>query len=201
MTSDFKKGALYKKEERCWCLTLPEKGWTVSSLTGNESLAIIATLNKREKSRLLCWKPNWNCWVLWKDPLCKELHKHWNSELFPPPVERTGGFRDRKHERYDFHVPARFIVGSRSFQTITENISTGGMYLKESLPEWIAGYFTIILDLADFYDTSQITNLELVGSIIEQEVADRFRIQILPSERQDSLTDWLKLQSQQKIYL
>ena len=93
----------------------------------------------------------------------------------------------RKHQRFDVELPVEVLVNDQSFKSKTVDISLGGIRVTDELPDWVAGYGTVIITLPDG------STSEVVCSVVEdQKLGDKFRLEILPSAQFDELKDYLE---------
>lgn len=80
--------------------------------------------------------------------------------------------------------------GNLQFHTFSRDISVGGIFLEESLPKWISGYFKV--RIGRIHSKKRI---ELTCCLVEnQSVNSRYRIAILPFKRVEDerkLEAWL----------
>ena len=94
---------------------------------------------------------------------------------------------ERKIERIEGELSVEIICGGRKFYSVTRDISIKGVQLKDSAPEWMAGYCTLILSRPEVEQ-----NLEFVCSVVEnQELGKKFRFEIQPSKDTLHLKRWL----------
>ncbi len=115
------------------------------------------------------------------------------------PQAGTGSFsiagnefvvRSQKRYKKRMHVTITGPLPEQLFKTFTRDISIGGMYLEDTAPEWVTGYFRVRIAKTN---SKQI--IELNCGIIEgQPVAERFRLAILPlqsAEDERNLENWI----------
>lgn len=98
----------------------------------------------------------------------------------------------RKFNRYRVRIPADIFVGSNTFQTHTANISEGGFYFEDPLPDWVAGYFTVTLKV----ENGKV--FEFTCFLAEDQKREKFRTEIAPSTSErhfENFKSWLASQS------
>ncbi len=192
----------FKQQE--WALNHAVEGWTLHSLSQNEVKAILATVPDKFKSDVRVWKKGWPAWADLKHPDCRVLLELRIEKREAPPlphqlqhiefedesvtqvkssVERL--FVQRKYKRYDITLPVTVILGSNQFKTQTRDLSLGGVCLADPLPDWVAGYCTVVLDTPDNLE------IELVCTLVEDQKMDKFRLEIVQSLKYEELKDWM----------
>lgn len=87
----------------------------------------------------------------------------------------------RLHERYETAVHCSILSSTKTFKTTTIDLSEGGLYFKDLIPEWVAGYFIVAIHGLDSFDG---TKFQLMCSLVEDQ-KEKKRVQIV-SEEQDS---------------
>ncbi len=98
---------------------------------------------------------------------------------------------DRKTDRIVGELGVEIICRGRKFRSVTRDISLKGLQLKDSVPEWMAGYCTLILSRKD-KDVQIEQQLEFICSIVEnQDLGKKFRLEIQPSKDSLHLKRWL----------
>jgi len=98
----------------------------------------------------------------------------------------------RKFTRYRVRIPVDILVGSNVFSTHTADVSEGGFFFEDPLPDWVAGYFTVSLKIRD----GQV--FEFTCFLAEDQKREKFRTEIAPSTSEkyfESFKDWLVNQS------
>lgn len=99
----------------------------------------------------------------------------------------------RRHKRYDLRYHVSLILENKKFSSFTVDISLGGLSLKDNIPDWVAGYFTVIISTLDLKK-----QLEFMGSVVENQSNQRHRLEIYPSSDSDKLKKWLKRDEEKK---
>lgn len=178
-----------------WSLHNPLKVWTLHSLTEREARLVISTLSVAEHRMLWVWKKSWEGWR----PLAHvsaEALRHAEPEVDPatvpePPallqtdeitavksithIRRT---QVRGYERVSVAVRAEIVLGNQTFHTRTENVSEGGIKFAQNLPDWVAGYFTVIIYEQD--------PMEIVCMLVEDQKTDKTRVELVETEDEES---------------
>jgi hypothetical protein len=112
------------------------------------------------------------------------------SSLSDISVElETHQHKPRKHERLNREFPVEIEANGKIFKTITKNISPGGMSIKDELPEWVIGYFSIKI-----FQPNINESLIHTGWAIETSIK-RFHIAFLPfkhADGEEKFNHWLK---------
>lgn len=117
-----------------------------------------------------------------------------HSEKFPEQQNRRDSAYDtdyfvirpkrviqpRLHERYETAVYCSILSSTKTFKTATIDLSEGGLYFKDLIPEWVAGYFIVAVH---GLNSSDQTQFQLMCSLVEDQ-KEKKRVQIV-SEEQD----------------
>ena len=89
----------------------------------------------------------------------------------------------RLHKRYEVIVPCT-LVGNKEFQTETVDLSEGGLYFRDVIPSWIAGYFLVVVN----------SRYQLMCSLVEDQ-KEKKRVQIVSEDSDPHFMhykEWLK---------
>jgi hypothetical protein len=192
---------------RLWAIHNPLKSWTLAGLNLRECQLLIASMTDAEMKISWAHHQNWPDWRPLGDAECHELFtlKDNDHHIIPPLPEITGDDRDhditqvrnttaaprfrepvpRKFTRYEARIPVDILVGPHCFATHTADVSEGGFLFEDPLPEWVAGYFTVSLNLPE-------TKLEFTCFLAEDQKKEKFRTEIAPTNS-DSLIRQFKL--------
>lgn len=194
-----------------WILRNPLRGWTLGGLTAREARLVISTLSSAERILLHVMregKPEWfRLSSAFSAPLLLDLKE------FPVPtnlpevpedsepestrvqlVGKAKEFRDRKFDRLFMNVPVEVLASGHTFQTTTEDLSEGGLRVRDLLPDWIAGYFIVVMK-------APTDEFELYCSMVEDQKKDRFRIEVVSQENDPQYLkycSWVKEQREKK---
>jgi hypothetical protein len=197
---------------RPWALYNPLKSWTLAGLSLRECQVLVASMSDAEmkvswayKSRWSDWKPlgNPDCHslFLFKDPKRTNLptvpdlkqeddHEITQVRTLSAPAGRERVQVSRKHQRYIAELQVEIMVGSQRFSTVTTDLSEGGFLFQDPLPDWVAGYFTVVLN-------SRKKKFEFTCCLAEDQKKEKFRTEISPmtSEKQiRAFRHWLGAQ-------
>lgn len=96
----------------------------------------------------------------------------------------------RKFKRYKREYPVEIEVNGNIFKTICTDISVGGMSVKDLLPDWVTGYFSVKI-----FQPILEQSLVHTGCVIEGEGQRRLRIAFLPFKKQQTeqqFENWIK---------
>ena len=176
-----------------WGLYNALRGWTLYDLTVNEVQLLVQVMSANEIKLIKVAKPNDPTW----EPLSELIHpqffeKRKVSELTYPSLHQSDKnatseldteyfvVRPRKHlprlyKRHDVNLPCLVKSTTKNFQTESVNMSEGGMQFKDTLPDWIAGYFIVAI-------TGNTTGvIQLMCSLVEDQKEKR-RVQIVSED-------------------
>lgn len=92
-------------------------------------------------------------------------------------VRPKRAIQPRLHKRYEAQIPCVVFSSTRQFKTTTIDLSEGGLNFKETLPDWVAGYFLVGVQ-------GPGAVFQLMCSMVEDQ-KERRRVQIV-SEEQDA---------------
>ncbi|MDZ4661753.1 MAG: PilZ domain-containing protein [Pseudomonadota bacterium] len=190
-----------------WCLYDKKRSTFHTALTYGEARAIVRVLGLEERLSWYVWKESWPQWKIltqvaelvattteikpMRDPPSlpaaaesSEIAEHISEEKDARKINRTLG-----------ELTVEIICRGRKFYSVTRDISLKGVQLKDSVPDWMAGYCTLILSRPkneSENEPSDDQNLEFTCSIVEnQELGKKFRLEIQPSKDSLHLKRWL----------
>lgn len=183
--------------EATWSLNNPLKGWTRHGLSERETRLLLQTMSLAERRVSWIWQSTWPEWRHLEHPDCAFLGEELpNAETGAPPVPTTNQSTDeitavqmaaakkrawgREHERAMVGLKADIILGGQTFSTTTENVSHGGLKFVDLLPEWVAGYFTVVLSVPEE------GALELTCMLVEDQKTDKRRVALVETEDEES---------------
>ncbi len=189
-----------------WCLHNPLKGWTIKGLSDGEVKALLFSLSNAEKAVTVIWRRDWPAWerLLYNDKTA-HLMEFKEIEVSPPALPENllrrddhevtqvhrlrkdeGDINDRKFIRLDIRLPIEVVSSNGSFRSHTIDISEGGIHIEDPLPEWVAGYFPVIIAT----DTGP---LEVNCMIVEDQFDEKKRIGIVSLEVEEEEPGLVKL--------
>ncbi len=96
-------------------------------------------------------------------------------------------YHARLHNRYDVELKVVIEGQSRSFESRTVNVSEGGIFFKDTIPDWVSGYFIVRVYSSD-------SSFQVICSLVEDQKVKQ-RVQVV-SEENDihylRYKEWLK---------
>ncbi len=187
---------------KTWAIHNSLKGWTIYDLTVREMQLIVKTMSVNEvRLTQVCQREDSN-WNILNDKDFPELFKFeaTDSQLFPHLDSKAKEIGDteyfvvrpkktihpRLHQRYETAITCMIFSTTRQFTTQTVDLSEGGLYFVDTIPDWVTGYFMVgVLAPETIY--------QLMCSMVEDQ-KERKRVQIV-SEENDlhyvAYKDWL----------
>lgn len=178
-----------------WGIHNSLKGWIMHGLSDREMQLVVKTLSINEVKLTQVCRLGDTSW--------SSLNEKDFPELFQIATDGTQGFpvlstqakeavdtdyfivrpkraiQPRLHQRYEVEMSCVIISTVKQFQTTSVDLSEGGLYFKDTLPDWVAGYFLVGVQM-------QTSNkfFQLMCSMVEDQ-KERRRVQIV-SEEQDA---------------
>lgn len=202
------------KPQPRWALYNPTKSWFVANLSAREVRLVLKTLSTLESKSLYITREEQKNWYKLDQSFCEpirvqldefnfdaavypEIKDLADSENSQTTVVQTAKvqkvFLERKFERVFIKIPIEIHVGQKIFKSETEDISEGGIRCKDILPDWVAGYFAIILKPFGY------TEIELHCSIVEDQKTQRYRIEIVSLPTDPKFVEFSNWLSSQKV--
>ena len=175
-----------------WALHNPLKSWTLYNLSERELKLLIMSLSDSEITLVKICKKNETSWQSIDRDIHSNLLKKDNldpfngSADFPVVIPRSEAPTDteyftikpnkvlqpRLHNRYELVIPCVLLGGNNKvFATETKDLSEGGLYFKDIVPGWIAGYFLVIVN----------SKYQLMCSLVEDQ-KEKKRVQIVSED-------------------
>lgn len=184
-----------------WAIYNPLKAWTLFNLNENEVRLLLQSLTGNELRLVKVCLKNESAWQVLNPQTHTQffdkngLDSYFSSEGFPSHEQKTAtssgvvdteffivkpvrNVQQRQHKRYDIEVPCSIVGFNKEFLTQTKDLSEGGLFFKETIPDWVAGYFLVVVN----------EQFQLMCSLVEDQKEKR-RVQIV-SEEND--TNFLK---------
>ena len=196
---------LREKQNLRWALNCDFHNWTIHDLRTNEASVILETLRDSEKASVLVWRTGWTNWKSLREPECSVLlhtrhvqlsapplpaHEDFNPEITAVrPIKPETPFHTRKSKRFDVSYPVQVISGTQEFSSVIEDLSEGGLRVRDALPEWVAGYCTVI------FTVENGSKIEVMCSLAEDQKQSKTRLEIVPSEKHAAFLEWFKAQT------
>lgn len=192
-------------EESTWALHNALKSWTLYNLSATQISILILPMTPSElKLAHVCSKngKNWETLDRSKYPqfFKSEVTKNLLDANYYPPVDirsdsvsEAGYFvikpnkvvQPRLHKRYEVSVNCVLVgVNNQEFSTETIDLSEGGLYFKDIIPTWVAGYFLVTVK----------SQFQLMCSLVEDQ-KEKKRVQIVSEESDFNFIqykNWLK---------
>src|SRR5690606_17303000 len=102
------------------------------------------------------------------------------TQVMPPqPPRRLSNAETlRRHDRYKVNIPVRIQNSYYHFDTVTEDVSEGGLRLKDPLPDLFAGYCQIV-----FHPNSDLSFVVLANLVEDQRNA-RLHLEFVDTDEQ-----------------
>jgi PilZ domain-containing protein len=193
---------------RPWAIHNSLKSWTLAGLSLRECQLLVASMTDGEVKVSWAHHENWSEWKPLSEPECHDLYSYRDGEHGElPPVPEITQEEDheitqvrvvavgvqksqlilRKFTRYEAKIPVEIVVGANAFTTTTCDMSEGGFCFEDRLPDWVAGYFTVVLNTEE-------KMFEFTCFLAEDQKKDKFRAEIAPTTSKrviDEFRQWL----------
>ena len=175
-----------------WGLHNALKGWTLYDLTVSEVQLLVQVMSANEVRLSKVCMEEAKTWTSLTTEKFPQLFKTEATSLknYPPLHQSEKSLsgevdteyfvvRPRKqvprlHKRYDVSVRCTVNSTSKSIDTESVNLSEGGLQFKDTLPDWIAGYFIVALGLPAGV-------VQLMCSLVEDQ-KEKKRVQIVSED-------------------
>jgi hypothetical protein len=173
-----------------WALYNALKSWTLYDLTEDEVKLLLLTFSENElKLTKICQKGDskWDGILSSANSRFLSIdnrEKHSDGSGYPSTeisgdasvdtefLRTTKVQHPRVHNRYELTVPCQVNgVANRVVEVKTMDLSEGGISFTETLPDWVAGYFLVVVD----------GRFNLLCSVVEDQ-KERTRVQISSQE-------------------
>ena len=192
-----------------WGLHNPLKSWTLTDLTDHELKLLAGTLTEAERQLCLVWKKDWNQWrrittvegfsepeassqvMLGAPPIpadaLQTVEEITQVKIMTKEPQRL--MQDRRHGRHEVRVPVEIIQGTQTFRTETLDISLSGVRFKDPIPDWVAGYFTVLFRKPD-------KSFEITCALVEDQKENKNCAEVFDTNDEESglktYLDWVK---------
>ncbi len=175
-----------------WALHNPIRSWTLYNLIESELRLLILTLSANELRSARVSRINENTW----QPINPEVHPKLFVNRLDDHYFSAAGYADhdsrestasdkeffvskpnkshqpRLHTRYEVAVSCVLVgTSNKEFITATVDLSEGGLYFKDVIPNWVVGYFLVVVK----------DKFQLMCSIVEDQ-KEKKRVQIVSQE-------------------
>jgi hypothetical protein len=188
-----------------WALYNALKFWTLYNLSEQEVRLLLLTFSDNELKLAKICKSGDSKWESVLGGIYPELvtpenkAPYMNPDGFPSleiradSVTDTGFFQvkggkvqhPRLHNRYEKSVVCAITnANDKVFNTQTIDISEGGLYFKDVIPDWIAGYFIVVVN----------DQFQLLCSLVEDQ-KEKNRVQIVAEDNDPQYQmykEWLR---------
>lgn len=189
---------------RPWAIHNPLKSWTLAGLSLRECQLLVASMTDAEMKVSWVHHENWPDWKPLSGPECHELflykdHDHGELPALPQIIQEsdheitqvrvvTAGVQKRemivrKFVRYEAKVPVEIVVGANTFRTSTSDMSEGGFCFEDKLPDWVAGYFTVVVNAPE-------KKFEFTCFLAEDQKKDKFRAEVAPTTSEQIISEF-----------
>jgi len=191
-------------KRRPWAIHNPLKSWTLAGLSLRECQLLVASMTDADVKVSWAYRESWTDWKPLSDPECHDLFGFKDSahgvlpalpqiiqeedhEITEVRVMVVGSQKrelvERKFIRYAAKVPVEIVVGANSFSTQTCDLSEGGFYFEDKLPDWVAGYFTVVLNTPE-------KMFEFTCFLAEDQKKDKFRAEVAPTTAEQVINEF-----------
>lgn len=167
------------------------KGWSLYDLTDREAQLLINAMSPNEVRLTQICNDQKRVWeLLTKENfptlfantgLDRKNYPELNHKGSDPDVDtdyfvikRQKVFYERTHVRVEVPLKAVIDGHNQKFETTTIDLSEGGVYFNDVIPDWVAGYFILRI-----YNEGQA--YQVMCSIVEDQ-KDKKRVQIVSGE-------------------
>ncbi len=191
-----------------WALHNPLKSWTLKGLSLDELKLVAGTLTDTELQLCLVLKEGWSDWKRFcKMEGFETAQPSVSIEGLPPiPTEAFQSEevitqvkivrqeperlrKDRRHGRHDVCVPVEIIQNNQTFRTETLDISLSGVRFKDPIPDWVAGYFTVLFRKPEM-------SFEITCALVEDQKEMKNCAEVFDTNDEESglktYLDWVK---------
>jgi hypothetical protein len=161
----------------------------------DEFRAAASQLTSSEIRASFAWQTGWADWRSLEEVAAEMKELKLKLPPSPPaksavrkPAAKTNGDERRNHERFESDMGAVILSKGKVYRTKTENISAGGIRLKEGLPEDISADASVILTKGDKHIKAKVKEIK----------KDRFEFEDVKTQSRLILKDWLDHLSEAK---
>lgn len=182
-----------------WSVHNPLKSWTLHGLSKREVKLLRLTFSPVESQLCLVWKQGWPEWKKVNDPAFAEIDSvDISSEAEAPSIppspapsedeitqvrliakEPVRLRSNRRHDRFEVLVPVEIIQNRTTFRTETVDVSESGIRFKDHLPDWVAGYFTVIFRFPQ-------ACIEITCALVEDQKQSKDRAEVIDTNDEES---------------
>ena len=190
-------------KELNWALHNSLKGWTLYDLTEREVQILLKSMSINESKLTQICQVGDSSWHKLNESSYPQFFAklNFNAKSYPEiDIQQTTSGIDteyfvvrpkkvmfpRLHKRYDLQVPCFIFSTTRQFHSTTLDLSEGGLYFKDLIPDWVAGYFIVGVHSPEGI-------IQLMCSLVEDQ-KEKKRVQIVSEESDPQFVmykDWL----------
>lgn len=176
-----------------WALHNSIKGWTLYGLSEREVHLLIHSMTANELKTLSICEVSEKKWNIFESEKFSKIHLMAGKMRNDFPEPSLGSDQDyqesqaeyfivkpkkvkvpRLHDRIDIEIQASIVGHSQQFNSVTVNLSEGGIYFKDLIPDWVSGYFIVVV-------LHQNQNFQIMCSLVEDQKIKN-RVQIVSEE-------------------
>lgn len=189
------------------CLYNIKTGQLLEGLSVSEAQAAVMPIPKTERQDWFVWIQGMSDWkpLSFVAELNFPLQRNINYPELPNEStssqiveglnsvdvsESLHEFIDRQHERIIRRFNIEIERDGKVFKSHSINVSVGGVYLEDPVPDWVVGYCNITIEKADTKE-----RIQLAGAVVDdQEPENRVRLSFTPftkREQETQLFYWL----------
>lgn len=191
-----------------WAVHNSIKGWTLYGLSLREVQLLLNTMSINEIKLTKVSSQNQNEWHF--------ITKDSYPDFFSNTGKENDGFSDhqivdphsavdtdffiitpkkahqaRLHDRINKETKVVLEGQNKSFESVTVDISEGGIFFKDPIPEWVSGYFMVKI-----FD--ELNDYQLICSLVEDQKVKQ-RVQIVSEETDSHFLKYKKWLAQIKL--
>ncbi len=174
-----------------WALNNALKGWTLYGLNEREVQLIFNSLSASELRLISVCHLTEKKWI----PFDPSTHAIFISDTaktknhFPEPVTQLlehdadasyfivkpkKTILPRLHHRIDLEIDASIEGQNKKFDSQTVDLSEGGIYFKDVIPDWVSGYFIVTISYKNI-------NYQIMCALVEDQKV-KHRVQVMSEE-------------------
>ncbi len=191
-----------------WAIHNPLKSWTLKGLSNDELKLVAGTLTDTELQLCLVYKEGWEEWKRFcklegfekaqpqvsLEDLPQIPTEAFQSEEVITQVKIVSKeperlLQDRRHGRHEVSIPVEIIQNNQTFRTETLDISLSGVRFKDPIPDWVAGYFTVLFRKPD-------QSFEITCALVEDQKDQKNCAEVFDTNDEESglktYLDWVK---------
>jgi hypothetical protein len=179
---------------QAWFLFKASSNEQLGPMPFDEFRAAVSHLTTSEVRSSFAWMTGWKEWRSLEEIAAEMKDLKVSLPPAPPKKEKASrskeksGSERRIHERYEADMSAVILSKGKVYRTKTENISAGGIRLKEGLPNDIDEDASVVLTSGDKHLKARVKEVQ----------KDRFEFEDVKTQSRMILKDWLNHLSETK---